>query len=403
MQFTSCSANIYQLHASGSTVVLTRSHPISTGASRAEITISTPAIRTPSTSSPLLATIFPSLAELLALDTASNVALANQLSRQDSASLQAEALHRARATEAASLLWDSDSAKYFFTIPALHNPTAPVPQALPITLVPGKSIVLLDPARRPLLSLNLHDALLSVHSTNIVALSASLYTLDLLVSTLLTLLLHLHRHTALLAPYAVPIVVPQFDPPPKAASAYTAGSPRPSSRVSRSSRRSKSAGRPASKLNRWLSRSGATSVSAGSKPLASPAPCSPYYASPYAMASPCTKDLEAALSATTLHHTLSRPPMLASALPALPAQGIAPELRQDTTGVDLSRFQAYDLSDPELGSGTRALLRVLYWFFGVLVWLLGVAVGVIAAATVALGGCLGGKGREGRIDGGREG
>lgn len=81
----------------------------------------------------------------------------------------------------------------------------------------------------------------------------------------------------------------------------------------------------------------------------------------------------------------------------IPLDGIAPELRASNTGVDLSKFQAFDLQDPELGAGTKAVLRMVYWGFGVVVWILGVFVGVIAALVVALGGICGGKtgGREG--------
>lgn len=77
---------------------------------------------------------------------------------------------------------------------------------------------------------------------------------------------------------------------------------------------------------------------------------------------------------------------------SIPPSGVAPELRKETTGVDLSRFQAFDLEDPELSKGTRGVLRVVYWFFSVLVWVLGVGVGCVAAFVVAIGGCLGGKG-----------
>lgn len=72
-------------------------------------------------------------------------------------------------------------------------------------------------------------------------------------------------------------------------------------------------------------------------------------------------------------------------------RGTAPELNARVTGLDLSRFQAYDLADPRLGAGTRAGLRVLYWAFGVQVWVLGVVIGVLAEAVVLVGGACGGK------------
>jgi hypothetical protein len=65
-------------------------------------------------------------------------------------------------------------------------------------------------------------------------------------------------------------------------------------------------------------------------------------------------------------------------------KGVAPELQ--TNGVNLTRFQNYDLEDKSLPFGVRACLRVLYWFFGVLVWIMGVLVGVVAAVVVGVGG-----------------
>jgi len=88
-----------------------------------------------------------------------------------------------------------------------------------------------------------------------------------------------------------------------------------------------------------------------------------------------------------LEHGLSQPVSL---------QGTAPELRGDRTGLDLSRFQAYDLEDPRLGAGTRAMLRVVYWLFGCLVWILGVGVGCLAELIVVLGNGCGGRAAKGK-------
>ena len=77
---------------------------------------------------------------------------------------------------------------------------------------------------------------------------------------------------------------------------------------------------------------------------------------------------------------------------SIPTSGVAPELRGSNTGVDLSRFQAFDLDDPELSGGTKIALRFIYWAFGVVVWVLGVFIGCLAALVVSAGGCVGGKG-----------
>ena len=67
----------------------------------------------------------------------------------------------------------------------------------------------------------------------------------------------------------------------------------------------------------------------------------------------------------------------------LSKKGTAVELQ--TNGVDLSKFQSYDLDDERLPAVTRGVLRIIYWLFGCLVWVLGVVVGVLAATVVGVG------------------
>lgn len=354
-------------------MILTRTHPLNPSA---EITICTPSLSTPSVTSPLLATLFPSLAELLALDQASNIAVTHSLTRRDSSRLQTEALSRASACEAASLLWDSDSARYYLAHPSLNDPanSSTTPTTLHIEIKPGTSIRILDSVSQPLLALDLSTHGLKIHTNTILALSSSLYTLDTLMSALLTLLLHLHRHTALLAPHVVPL--PHFPPPPTLVKAHA---------------RSKSSSlvpkpKAKSKPSRWLSLRRAQ-PSTNMPPSPSPTMRSTLTPSPNptltTLAHPsrtADKDIEA---------TAGLPPTMST---PIPPSGVAPELRGSHTGLDLSRFQAFDLEDPELSHGTKATLRVIYWAFGVLVWILGVGVGCLAAAVVAIGSFFGGRG-----------
>jgi hypothetical protein len=345
-------------------VVITRTHPLNPAT---EITVMTPTLSNPTTTSPVLATLFPNLAELLAIDTASNIAAEHQLPRQDGIKLQTEALDRARRTEAGSLLWDSDSATYYIAIPSLIAPSGAetTPNALPLEITPGQSIRMLNLSSEPILTLDLTNNTLNLQTRYITALSSSLYTLDILVSALMTLLLHLHRHTAILAPPSIP--APRFDPPPRSAR----NSPRTGTLRVFPSTKPKTAKTP----SRWLSLRSRTSTPTQTLVPPTPLPMVHLANSP----TPSTlfeKDLEAAL-----------PPSMST---PIPVTGVAPELRGSNTGVDLSRFQAFDLEDPELSRGTKVMLRLLYWAFGVLVWVLGVGVGCLAAMIVALGGCFGG-------------
>ncbi|MCJ1392688.1 hypothetical protein MMC18_005559 [Xylographa bjoerkii] len=329
ISFTSSLSPVYTLRATSSALTITRTHPLNPTPT---IPITSTHLSTPSTRSPLLASIFPALAELMALDQASSIAVAHNLSRQDSDDLSAEALRRTRETEAANLLWDSDSARYYLIHPTLADgepatfPFAIDASACTITLLSATAA-----GAPPLLTLSLATDTLSIHTHALTAPDA-LYVLDTLLAALLTLLLHLHRTAALPSTHVYPAMPSpaltlSFAPPP------TATLP------SRKATRSKNP-----KIQ--------------TTPRSHAGPFESHILSPSQ-----TLDLEKGMT-------------------------IAPELHK-STGVDLSRFQSYDLEDPKLNAGTRAVLRVLYWAFGVLVWVLGVGLGILAAGVVAVGRGLG--------------
>ncbi|MCJ1282589.1 hypothetical protein MMC26_001914 [Xylographa opegraphella] len=329
ISFTSSLSPVYSLCAASSALTITRTHPLNPTPT---IPITSTTLTTPSTSSPLLASIFPALAELLALDQASSIAIAHNLNRHDSDDLQAEALRRTRETEAANLLWDSDSSRYYLIHPTLADgEPATFPFAIDTATHTISLLSATTPGAPPLLTLSLATDTLSIHTHALTAPDA-LYVLDTLLAALLTILLHLHRtatpsHSHLHNHPAIPspALTLSFAPPPT--------SPLPAARKSCR----------ASKAGKILT-----------TPRSLPGPFDSTILSPSQ-----TLDLEKGIT-------------------------VAPELHR-STGVDLSRFQSYDLEDPKLNAGTRAVLRVLYWAFGVLVWLLGVGLGILAAAVVAVG------------------
>ncbi|MCJ1414477.1 hypothetical protein MMC32_000803 [Xylographa parallela] len=330
ISFTSSLSPVYSLRAASSALTITRTHPLNPTPT---IPITSTTLTIPSSSSPLLASIFPAFAELMALDQASSIAIAHNLNRHDSDDLQAEALRRTRETEAANLLWDSDSSRYYLIHPTLADgEPATFPFAIDATMHTISLLSATAPGAPPLLTLSLATDTLSIHTHALVAPDA-LYVLDTLLAALLTLLLHLHRTAALPHSHShpalpSPALTLSFAPPPTAAL--------PARKGTRASKPTKLQTTP-----RFV-----------------PGPFESHILSPSQ-----TLDLEKGMT-------------------------VAPELHK-STGVDLSRFQSYDLEDPKLNAGTKAVLRVLYWAFGVLVWVLGVGLGITAAGVVAVGKGLG--------------
>ncbi|MCJ1476025.1 hypothetical protein MMC13_004689 [Lambiella insularis] len=330
LSFTSTARTMYNLHATSSALTITRTHPMTPSP---PTTITTTTIFTPTSTSPLTASIFPKLAEIMAIEQATSIAQSHHLDDHDASDLRAEALRRTRAAEAANLLWDSDSARYYLIHPTLNDGE---PTTFPFDIDAALSNIRLLASNTPgapvLLSLSLETNTLIIHTQAITAPDA-LYVLDTLLAATLTLLLHLHRTTVSAPLPIIPSPAPTFHFAPPPTTAF------PTFKTKSKSLRSK----PRSTSSR----------------------------------------------AHTPSHTLFESQILSPSqtLDVEKGMTIAPELHH-STGVDLSRFQAYDLHDPELSTATRGALRVLYWLFGCMVWMLGVCVGVLAAGIVAVGGCI---------------
>lgn len=318
----------YNLSASRNGIQISRTHPSSP---QPTIQICETALSVPTTTAPLVATIFPKLAELMALDQSSSIAVSHRLDRQGSAELQAEALSRAQQNEASSLLWDSDSGKYFLIHPTLldNASTSFIIDITPSASNPEKIIISAPEAdaSTPLLTLTLASRALTINTLAMTALP-SLYTLDTLVSALLCLLLQLHRSsspTALPSTQRANFVVPTFPPPPSVVS--------PSIRSGRTKKRS---------LSIWH-RSNTSSSSAHLHNQQS--------------------DEEAGNAVTaTASHTNTK-----------------------NHESDWGYKPMIDAEDKNLPAATRAVLRTLYWGFEVLIWVLGFFVNLMAAGVVGTG------------------
>ena len=269
----------------------------------------------------------------MALDHSSNVAVAHKLDRKASADLQSEAISRAQEREASMLLWDSDSDKYCLMHPTLLDSAA---TTLPIEIIPNPSnpqkITIFAPeTNTPLLTLSLQSLALTVYTPAIAALP-SLYVLDTLMSTLLTLLLHLHRSCATPTP-SQPISTsphtPLFPPPPILA--YN--SPGSSLRNKRSTSR--------------FSVFRSTKLVKSNRSLPS--------------ASAYEQDIE-----------LQSQPSRAKNSEELGRKHLPPK-------------QIFSTDDESLPKTTRAVLKLLYWAFEVLFWFMGVVVHLLAAGVVGAG------------------
>ena len=329
----SSSAPVYTLEASHSHVSVSRTHP---SHRTPTIQICSSTLTTPTSIEPLVTSIFPKLAGLMALDQSSTVAVTHKLDRKASADLQAEAVSRAQEQEASMLLWDDASNKYCLMHPTLLDSTA---TTLPIDIVPTSSnpteITLRAPeTNTPLLTLSLQTLALTLHTPAITALP-SLYILDTLMTTLLTLLLHLHRscaHPSPRAPTSAP-TTPMFPPPPTLAH-------QSSSRSLRHQRH-----RSTSRLSAFRS---AKSIKSAR---------SIHSASAY------EQDIELQSLPTTA-----------------PASGemVVGQRHQPPK-------QIFSTQDEGLPKATRAVLKLLYWVFEVIFWLMSVVMQVLAAGVVGMG------------------
>lgn len=326
IEFSSAKQALYTLSSQPDKITISRTHPSNPTPT---IQICHTSLSPPTATAPRVALIFPKLSELMALDQSSTIAVSHGLDRQASADLQAEALARAQQNEASNLVWDSDSDKYFLIHPTLLDNTS---TRFPIKTTPSAShpdrIVVYAPetdSATPMLELALSTRILTIHTTPIIALP-SLYTLDTLITALLTLLLHLHRSSSIPS-FAQPhndITPPSFPPPPNVLSS--------SSRTAHKKKRT---------LSTWT------------KSVFTPS------------TSYMPQDEERGLVRSEPNGNVSSQ---AKALES--GWGFKPMI---------------DSEDEKLPKATRAALRGLYWGFEVTVWILGVLVNLIAAGIVGTG------------------
>ncbi|KAI4145676.1 MAG: hypothetical protein LQ341_002296, partial [Variospora aurantia] len=127
---------------------ISRNHPLN---DTTTIQISAPTLQKPTSYSSLIATIFPKLAGLMAIDESSSVAVAHRLDRKSSIALQTEAIERASRHEASSLIWDSESQKYYLIHPTLLEDDAPAAFPIGVTSHQGmpRAIKILAPGNPP--------------------------------------------------------------------------------------------------------------------------------------------------------------------------------------------------------------------------------------------------------------
>ncbi|KAL6718795.1 hypothetical protein ACLMJK_003029 [Lecanora helva] len=343
----SSSEPLYTLEASHSNIIVSRIQPSSRTPS---IQIDSSSLCVPTSVDPLVTSIFPKLAGLMALDQASNVAVTHKLDRQASADLQTEAVARAQEQEASMLLWDDASNKYCLMHPTLLDSSAttfPI-EIIPTPSNPSKITIYAPETHTPLLVLTLQNLSLTIHTRAITALP-SLYILDTLLTTLLSLLLHLHRSCANPASRAVASssysapTTPMFPPPPTLAH-----------KDSRSSLRSQR-NRSTSRLS-VFQRSSNNNKSKSIKSARSIHSASAY-----------EQDIEL------------------QSLPPVPAGNAADgEIVAGRTGNGPPK-QIFSAEDESLPKATRAVLKLLYWVFEVAFWALGVLVQVLAAGVVGAG------------------
>ena len=356
------SINMYTLVAStspASTVQTSRVHPLHTGT---RIPICNSTTMTPNRQDPLICGIFPKMAGLLALDQSSTEAVNQGFDRAGSELHQKEAVDRAQERETSMLLWDVDSGRFGILHPTLLDngaTTLPI-EISPNPTTPSKIVISAPETHTPLLTLDLQSLALTIHAQAITALP-SLYILDTLMIALLTLLLHLHRSCA--TPRAIPPgggsppsitqeeMLPYFPPPPP--SIHTKGS-------INNLRRSHSH----TSLSLFRSNKSVRSVAATStrSALASPpAFNSGYYNSPNGHHG--DRDIELG--------------------------DLTPDGTSLTTTIGKQKQKApkgmFSVDDENLPSGTRNVLKFLYWVFEVIYWILGFMVQLLAAAVVAGG------------------
>ncbi|KAL9586862.1 MAG: hypothetical protein Q9212_000606 [Teloschistes hypoglaucus] len=333
---SSTSESLYTLSASGDDLSISRNHPTN---DTTTIQISAPTLKTTSSSTTLIAPIFPKLAELMAIDQSSTVAVDHGLNRQACTELQTEAVGRAYRQEASSLLWDSESQKYHLIHPTLLEDDSPAAFPIEVTSSAGtpRAIKMFAPSSaKPVVELSFESLHVQIHIDAITSFS-SLYLLDTLLSATLVLLLHLHRSrtspSPSLRPTSAASALPYFEPPPTM----------PSPLRYKSKKDGRLTSWPRSFFNRPASQSNQKKTG---KPL---------------------KDGDEESATITIQG--SPDPSMTAKQPHPPT----------------STFQIVDPADERLPRTTRAVLRVLYWGFECLFWALGLLVNILAMGVVGLG------------------
>lgn len=330
---SSISQALYTLSASGNDLSISRSHPTN---DTTTIQVNNTALQRPNSSTAVIATIFPKLAELMAIDKSSSVAVEHRLDRKDCTALQTEAVDRAHHQEASNLLWDSESQKYYLIHPTLLEDDSPA--AFPIEVfssagTPQEVKFLAPSSTSPLLVLSFETLLLNINA-NAISSYSSLYLLDTLLSATLVLLLHLHRSRS--SPYVRPAspatsTIPFFEPPPTFPSPLQSKKARKERRLTSWSKSFFTRDR-----KRDSDRSGVD---------------------------------EEAATVITIQDSPSSDQSITTKLPYPPK----------------SSFQIIDPADESLPRTTRAVIKILYWGFECLIWALGVLVNLLAMMVIGLG------------------
>lgn len=291
----------------------------------------------------------------MALDQSSTIAVDHRLDRQASRELQNEALARAYQQEASSLFWDSDSSKFYLRHPTLLCDNTPATFRIESTQL-GIKIFAPEPpiqAPTPILTLCFEDLIITI-DTRLLSQIPSLYLLDTLLATLLTILLHIHRTSTSPSPLKVvtPIPSPSYSPPP---SLHPNSSPH-----SRQSEQPTPAGP-------WT----LLSLIGFKKPK---------IGLPFARKKKEARDDESVLE----HPSPTHPASTKSTRKVKCGKYQFPGHPTTTK----ESFEILEPPDQKLPRTTRAVLKLLYWAFAATVWAVGVGFRVLCACVVALGRCV---------------
>lgn len=349
---SSTSQTLYRLEADENSLAISRSHPVK---STTKIRICAPTISEITPNNPLITTVFPNLAELMALDQSSSIAVDHRLDRQASDELQAEALDRAHQREASTLFWDTDSEKYYLIHPTLFDNNSAT-----FTIESNEEEVkIFAPIEPPIpvLTLSFSSLTVTVHA-HLLAQLPSLYVLDTLLSTLLILLLHVHRTSSSPSPLvaATPSISPSYPPPPLISPSSPQAQPLESPQK-----------RPWSVLSLLKVPRKKTR--------------------PRSKAKTITEDEESAPAGLFPAPTLVSPNAATVTSPST-VKSKSWKSKIHNLPTPRTTFEPLGPADEKLPRTTRAVLKLLSWAFGLLVWALGVGFRVLAAVVVGLGKCV---------------